>query len=317
MARLPKGMNEYYGRNVDKMPGLLRAGEVPMYVARLMKERLSQGDKFPDLWSYADTSDLPVYPQSEKFGDDVYTFLTVNTQGQIANEQARQALELITSDNLAGNYGAVVPDEMFEELRDKGDKIGLIKIPRKRITTETYLTKDKVLNGLSWRVLARNPDEVPAEYAEAQELLREYFDAVSSRTKQDKNMAIYVGDSLKDKTTLKAWVVGRADRDGRSGAGARLNLVNWYGRLVGLAPEVLVARNLQGSLVDNANKQLESLEGIVKPENLTEIRKALNERDNLRERLLTAGKIYEAIQEYVSPANQSEVKKILDALTKR
>ena len=59
MVTLPKGMNEHYGRNVDRMPALLRTVEVPMSAARLMKARLEQGANTPDLWNnYFDTSNF-------------------------------------------------------------------------------------------------------------------------------------------------------------------------------------------------------------------------------------------------------------------
>ena len=69
--KLPKGMNEHYGRNTEQMPEILRAGEIPMYVARLMQTRLKDGKEFPDLWNnYADTSDLIVYPKGDS--KDIY-----------------------------------------------------------------------------------------------------------------------------------------------------------------------------------------------------------------------------------------------------
>ncbi len=228
---LPKGMNEHYGRNVDKMPELLKVGEVPMSAARLMQERLTNGNNFPDLWNkYFDTSDLIVYPKRNS--EDIYILLTINNKGRIT-KNGRKALELIKPDNLASNYGAVV-----EQVRELGRK-GLIKVPRKRITTETYLTKDKVLNELTWRILARHPDEVPSEFAKDKNLLREYFKEVVSRTRNQKNMALYIGNSLKDKTTLKAWCVSWFED--RSDAYGWLNLDDDDGRLVGLAPEVLGA----------------------------------------------------------------------------
>ena len=48
---LPKGINEHYGRNTDKMPELLETKEVPIFTARLMKERLKNGNNFIDLWN--------------------------------------------------------------------------------------------------------------------------------------------------------------------------------------------------------------------------------------------------------------------------
>ena len=201
MLDLPKGMSEHYGRNVDKMPELLEAGEVPVYMAGFMKSRLNDGNEFPDLWNYwHDSSDLVIYPKgNDKF---VYVLLTVNNKRQIT-ENGRKALEFIRDDNLASNYGAVI-----ERLSDlEGDE--LIEIPRSEITTGIYLPENRILDEQFLRILARDLDEVPPEFAEDKNLLRKYVKEVKKRTKQDEIMAIYLGDSLKNKTILKTCVLGR------------------------------------------------------------------------------------------------------------
>lgn len=222
-------MNEHYGRNVDKMPELLESGEVPASVARIMQARLKQGNESPDLWkNWYDTSDLVIYPKEND--KDIYVLLAVNNKGQIT-KNGRNALELIRKDNLASNRGAIV--EQLKELRGEG----LIKVPRKKIKTETYLTKKQILGQQIWRILARHPDEVPSKFSEDKNLLRAYSGEVEGRTGNSENMALYIGDSLKDKTILKAWcvdwLVGRSNADGWN------DLDSDYGRLVGLAPEAL------------------------------------------------------------------------------
>ncbi len=240
--KLPSGMKEYYGRNVDKMSEILKAGKVPMSAARFMQMRLSHGKESPDLWdNYVDTSDLPVYPRKDTFGNDyVYTFLTVNNQGAIANNYAKNALELIVPVNLASNRGVAVSDEMFEEWRAKGSEIGLIKVPRNKITTGTHLTKDKILNEQMWRILARHPDEVPAGFAEDRNLLERYANEVESRTSDSENIAIYVDVSLEDKTTLKAWYVDGLEDWSLACSGVGLDYGS--GRFVGIAPEAPSAK---------------------------------------------------------------------------
>ena len=231
MLSLPKGLNEHYGKNVDKMPELLKAGEVPASAARIMQARLKQGGEFPDLWTnWYDTSDLVVYPQAND--KEIYVLLTVNNTGQIT-ENGRTALELIKKGNLASNYGVIV-----ERLGDLGRK-GLIKVPMKKIKTDTYLTQKQILGQQVWRILARDPNEVSAEFVEDKNLLRDYASEVQRRTKSSENMALYIGESLDDKTTLKAWCVSRlVDGSVAYGGG---NLGNDGGRLVGLAPEALGA----------------------------------------------------------------------------
>jgi len=184
-------------------------------------------------------------------------------------------VEDVTSDNLASNRGAVV-----EQLKDLGRK-GLIKVPRSKITTERDLTRDQVLDEQVWRILARHPNEVPAGFAEDKELLRKYFNKVASRTKDSKNMTLYVGDSLKDQTTLKAWYVYgleyRSYADGGSG------LVN--GRLLEIAPEAL---SVQGKGASNIrpsytladlqafDETIQGLEGTLHPDILKPLRKLRN-----------------------------------------
>jgi len=281
--KLPQGMNEHYGKNIDKLPELLNAGEVPMSAARLMQARLQDGEQFPDLWNnYFDTSDLIVYPKGDN--RNVYVLLTVDNKGKITSN-GRKALELIRQDNLASNYGAVV--EQLEELEELEGE-GLIKVPRNKIITETYLTKNKALDEQVWRTLARHPDEVPESFAEDKALLGKYFDGVESRTGKSENMALYIGDSLDDETTLKAWCVYGADRGLRSDADSRGILGSGDGRFVGLAPEALVARNFSGSLLD----RLANVEG-VDPGDLDEIRRVLNRP------VVSAEQILEASGKYV------------------
>ena len=92
--------------------------------------------------------------------------------------------------------------------------------------------------------MARDPSEVPKAFAEDASLLKDYASEVQKRTKSKENMALYIRDSLPDKTTLKAWCV-----DGlvyRSDANGRYNLDSVNGRLVGLAPEALGALGKRG-----------------------------------------------------------------------
>lgn len=224
---LPQGIHEYFGRNTDRMPKMLKVGEVPMSAARFMQARLKDGKEFQDLWNYADTSDLAVYPRGND--KDIYVLLTVDNQMRVA-PNGKKALELIRQDNLASNHGAIV-----EKLGDiKG--ANLIKIPRKKVIAEKGLIQRQILKELVWRVLARHPDEVPAGFAEDKNLLNDYSREVQSGTGCSENMAIYLGNSLDDRTTLKAWCV--------SGLEGRSDAVGWgdldcdFGRLLGeLAPE--------------------------------------------------------------------------------
>ena len=62
---------------------------------------------------------------------------------------------------------------------------------------------------------------------------------------------------------------------------------------------------------------MKTLEGMLKPEQINQISIALDERDELRKKLLTTDKIYSAIQDYIGLKNKEEVREVLDKLTKR
>ena len=243
MVTLPKGMNEHYGRNVDRMPALLRTVEVPMSAARLMKARLEQGANTPDLWNnYFDTSDLVVYPKGND--KNVYFLLTVDNQGDVT-PNGRKALDLIRPGNLASNYGAKV-----DKISSLGRK-GLIKVSRNGLTTDRYLSQEQALNEVAWRILSRHPDEVPTAFAEDKALLKEYEARVRSKTRQGENMAVYLGDSLADENTLKAWCVYWLE--GGSVAFGRCYLDGSNGRFVGIAPEAQVASGRAKDLVQRVD----------------------------------------------------------------
>lgn len=227
---LPKGMKEYYGRNIDRMPEILKAGEIPMSASALMKYRINQGEDFPDLWNcWYDTSDLIIYPKGNN--KEVYFLLAVNNKGKIT-KNGRKALELIRPGNLASNYGAIVDN--IEQLEGKN----LIKVSKDKLTTEKYLTREQVLNELTWRILTRYPDEVPKDFAESKNLLEDYEAKISSKTRENTNMAVYLGNSLKDVNILKAWCVYWLEY--RSYAYGRYNLDNGSGRFVGICQESLI-----------------------------------------------------------------------------
>ena len=82
-----------------------------------------------------------------------------------------------------------------------------------------------------------HPDEVPEEFAEDPNLMRESYRWVKGKTKQDTNMSVYLDNNSKD-TKLMAFFIGSLGS--RSRLNGRYNLDDDVGRLVGyLAPEVL------------------------------------------------------------------------------
>jgi len=118
---------------------------------------------------------------------------------------------------------------------------------------------------------------------------------------------------VSDKGVLKAWFVGRLVSRARSNAGAGLG--GGCGRFafdsVGDAKTDAVSVE-----VDKARAQLQSLEGMLKPEQINQLGVALDERDELRQRLLTTEQIYSVIGDYIGSANESDVRKAIDDLIK-
>ena len=70
---------------------------------------------------------------------------------------------------------------------------------------------------------------------------------------------------------------------------------------------------------DKARAQLQSLEGMLQTGQIDQIESALDERDQLKERLsgLTTDQIYSVIGDYIGSANEGDVRKAIDELTKQ
>ena len=219
------------GRNIDQMPLLLGEGRSPWTVVRFMKERIAHDNEFPDLLSHIDVSDLIAYDSSKRSTDFKF-ILTVDKNGRVT-EQGRKALELI-------NPNAKLISDYAANVNGVYDSLPGIVVPRADLgVLERDLTQDEILNSKVWRILARHPDEVPAEFAEDPALLKEYADWVKGKTKQDTNMGVYLDNNSKDEK-LRAFCVGWLDC--RSALFGRRLLNYDGGRLVGyLAPEALNA----------------------------------------------------------------------------
>jgi len=227
MMRTVEQDKSFPGRNIDQMPLLLGEGRSPWTAARFMKERIAHANEFPDLLSYIDVSDLIAYDLSKR-SKDSKLILTVDKNGRVT-EQGRKALELINPNaNLTSDYAANV-NGVYDSLPG-------IVVPRADFgVLERDLTQDEILNSKVWRILARHPDEVPAEFAEDLALLKEYAGWVKGKTNQDTNMGVYLDNNSKD-AKLRAFFVVWLDDRSRLGGWFDLDDVN--GRLVGyLAPE--------------------------------------------------------------------------------
>lgn len=146
-----------------------------------------------------------------------------------------------------------------------------------------------------------------------QDLIHGTFKLGKSEHGYDTMMGQYLPD-VSDKGVLKAWYVYGLDYGVGSDARARLD--DDDGRFafdsVGDAKA-----DAEGVDVDKTRSQLQSLEGMLKSGQIDQIGSALDERDQLRERLLTTDQIYSVIGDYIGSANEDEVRKAIDELLKQ
>ncbi len=217
----------FHGKNTEQMPLLLSEGRSPLWTARFMRRRIDHSNALPDLVSYLDTSDLIAY-DSRKRSNDVKIILTVDKNGRVT-PNGRKVLDLINSNTKLTPDYAVPISEVYDALDG-------IVVPKVEIgVIERDLKEKEILDSRIWRIVARNPDEVPTEFAEDKGLLKEYACWVKTQTKQDENMGVYL-DSNSDIAKLKAayvnWLECRSQLCGEG------SLVSVNGRFVGfLAPE--------------------------------------------------------------------------------
>lgn len=228
---------EFYGRNTEQMPKLLADGRIPMSFAMLMNKRISDGDALTD-WNtnYFDTSDLIAYST----GDKVKFILTVDANGNIT-ETGKYLLGLINPEYSPKNGAIILTNIAYDGLKGAG----IIEVKSKNLgELEKWLTLEQITEHKTWRILARHPDEVPKEFAERKDLLKDYANYVKSKTCYDTNMGVYPDINEASHAKLRAWSAYRlnwshkSDADGRSNLGADNDL------LVGLAPEASGAKNM-------------------------------------------------------------------------
>jgi hypothetical protein len=218
------------------MPWLLKKESLYlMGFSGLMKARIMYGEQYPFLLdNYFDLSDLIAYSDAER--EKVKFIFTADNTGKITRK-GRSALELINSDQeIVG--GAVILGDRYDSLQ--GIEVSASELGR----LEKNLAKKQILNSKCWRIFARNPDEVPKEFAEDVQLLPEYVDFMALK-REAKGLPAFpmmkVCINNFDKAKLRAWcayrLVGRAFADGVD------DLVNDVGRLIELAPEAQAKLN--------------------------------------------------------------------------
>ncbi|MEK6947301.1 MAG: hypothetical protein AABX32_06865 [Nanoarchaeota archaeon] len=211
--------HEFYGRNTEQMPLLVRSGRVPMSVAGLMDRRLEVRDtKYsPEVraaWhdNYFDTGDGILY----------------HPDGKIKIVPDAQVMRGISSQSKLSDGALVSPAGAYEAAQGaEFTKEDLRKI------IKDSLTREGAKANPVWQALARDQNRLNA-YVDF------VFDEAQRRFSYDRNMGIYVGSAQKEPTGRLVYVNGlelRSNADGRSHLGIN------NGRLVGVAPEARVAQN--------------------------------------------------------------------------
>ncbi len=302
----------HYGRNVDKAPALLARydkgeGVIPSEAdIRLLGVR--NFGNVPEIANnYWDTSTL-----SATKGKAVKVILPYETGSRELTESARFGLGLINPNEDLVNYGVNLDvDGRWEKL----DGNGVYTLQRKGLVLNEDLTEEQAMKHKLLLTKLGHPDHVDGKFArskdEVAEIIGKTFELGKSEHGYDTMMGQYLPD-VSDKGVLKAWCVGRLDDGAGSDAGDGLG--NGNGRFafdsVGDAKT-----NAEGVDVDKARVQLQSLEGMSQTGQIDQIGSALDERDQLRQKLLTTDQIYSVIGDYVASANESEVRKVIDKLT--
>ncbi len=148
-----------------------------------------------------------------------------------------------------------------------------------------------------------HPDYVDSGFARSGDEVAEIIGRIFELGKQEHHYRIMMSQYLprvRDKGFLSPWYIHGLSNGASSYAGSYLD--GGFGRFA-------------FDSGDKARIQLESLEQTLKPDEVNEIRIALDDRNQLRKKILTTDQIYSAIGDYVGLTNEQEVRKAIDDLT--
>ena len=209
---------EFYGKNIDQMPKLIKDSRTPLRTAGLMKRRLevlaTPGD-IKDAWwgNYFDTGDAVIYHPDGRF--------------KIVTNAEPIWKELSPKSKLK-NGALILPEGTYDKL--DGESFTREEIKRYGIA-EKLLTMEEAKRNPIWKALAGGD----------QSLLDSYVDATFKKAKEDFDytdgmMKIWLSQP-QEVTAGRLWCVNRLNYF--SDANGDYDLDNKDGRLVGVAPEAL------------------------------------------------------------------------------
>lgn len=311
----------HYGENINKAPALLErqdSGEgFILSELDIRKDGVKYFKKHPQIIkNYYDSATL-----SATKGKTVKVILPYETGSRTLTSISKMAWGWVNPNEELVNYGVNLDvDRRWEKLKGSG----VYTFQRKGLILDRDLTEAEAMKHKLLLTKLGHPDHVEKEFwmykgeknksiQGVQGLIHNIFKLGKSEHGYDTMMGQYMPD-VSDKGVLKEWCVYWLA--GGAGSGARSRLGNGVGRFAfdSVGDAKTDAKDVD---VDKARTQLQTLEGMLKPEQINQLGGALNERDQLRERLsgLTTDQIYSAIGNPISSASESEVRKVLDGLT--
>ena len=230
--RIRQPHEEFLGLLVQTMPALRTDGRIPVWTSYIMKRRInSTNTAWKD--NYLFTGDLIATD-----GNGEYKFIfTSDSRGNIT-QLGSQLLGLINPNARLSN-GAILLAQY-----DAITGAGVVAFSHKDCTPLSRdMSSEETLNSKLWRISARHPGEVHADFAEDAKLLPTYVERMNAEMKTrfqyNETMGTWLDEAIKT-PSFRAWYVCRLSNWSR--ADGDVNLDGADGRLVGVAPEALSAQ---------------------------------------------------------------------------
>ena len=214
---LGQGFTARYGKVIEQMPELKAAGEMPIS----MDHALEQQFAYPETWgqTYIFTGDASL----------------TGTDGDVVVELDSLLLRSLDDKSKLSSGACMLSRDQWEE--------------RKSDVKNLYLTLEQVEEASGKGYVRKNGVWQPEDRAVAEvwdvlgrRNLRYHAELASQKSNgAERVMELYFDASKRSKPTMRAWCVGPLNLRSNAG-GDYLNV--GYGRLVGVAPEALVARHV-------------------------------------------------------------------------
>ncbi len=305
-------IESHFGESIDKTPELLaRYDKGEGVILSEADIRLLGIRNFRDVSIIANNEWITSTLLAAK-GETMKVILPYEIGSRELTESARFGLGLINPNEDLVNYEVNLDvDGRWEKLEGNG----VYTLQRRDLVFNKSLTEAQAMkHGLLLTKLG-HPDYVDSKFArskdEVAEIIGKTFELRKSERGYDTMMAQYMPD-VSDKGILKTWRVGNLNEGAISNA--RVWFVQDYGRFAfdSVGDTKIYSESVE---VDKARAQLQSLEGMLQTGQIDKIRSALDERDRLRDNVLTTDQIYSAIGGYIGSANEGDVRKVIDKLT--